>query len=179
MENKPQELDNMFDDPALGRLVDEMDADQSQTSMNEISLYEHNKNNLIQSIPLRISKYHLEFLLEQIPNDDISFWNTLAFRVANYYKLGYLRVYSEQYEVIDNYGKEIKSFYHFLKINMINYFQYNELRAGITRDELEKFINNIAGCPDVMKKCILYITGEEFKAFVKTVILESEEPYTE
>jgi len=164
----------------LGQLSDEIDADESASEVNERSLFQYNQSQVLGSLNKRISKYELKFLLKEIKDSNDEFWALLLRSIIKTYSLNSLKPYlSEGFEVFDIRSETIKLLI-FIKSLMMTLIDNGDIDENSNRRTLEGVFNDaevVSIVPFLMKKAMMYIDNESFKAFLSTVVKESKKEY--
>lgn len=174
-------MSDIFDDVKLGAIVvPEDDEMQDQCDLNAILLYEHNKDELLQKIPLRTSRYDLEFLLNSIPNkQEVGYWKYALREFIKNYSLNYLKLYTyEGYHELDNLDleSEIKKLFFYVKCILIDLITFNNLQKTIKREELLEFIKKY-NCPILLERSLDFMDNESYYRFLNTIFKEVFMPY--
>lgn len=171
---------NMLDDVILGNLVlDERDDPETdQGDINELSIYEHNKNDLISKIDKRSSRYELEFILTQIPGKaEAGFWNWTLRGLIKYYSLNYLKLYlADGFPSNIELEKEIKKLFFYLKTILIDLIIFNSVKKDIKREDLLEMIKQYNGVY-LLVEALNYMDRDSYNRFLNTVFREIHMPF--
>lgn len=170
----------MYDDPVLSRLTDYSVSDDQQEETNKVSLFLYDQKMLLKCIKVRVSKYTLQFYIDNIKNGNMtqSYWLIVLREIINKYSLNSMKLFLTNIENVDNISNKIIDLLYFIKNDLIEYFFVNKLylKDYIPKDE---FINTITNSdiniPYLFKWAMVYIDKESYDSFIDEVLRESSE----
>ncbi len=172
---------DLSDDINLGRLTDELDADEEQSDLNIELIEDHNKLEILNGIENKISRYYLEYLIENIGNMDYDFWTKIIFKkIIKVYSLNTLKLFIDRVLWNDDLLNQSLKLLFFLKVDLVGKIDNHEIGFDktIDREEFENYlIENKA--PKIFIDCIHYIDGESYSKFMNRLFLEKEMEFIE
>lgn len=172
----------LLDDQVLGRVADFEDNEIPQDIISGESLFIHNQNELLKSIKRRISKYELDYLMDQVKTSNNDFWREVIKRVSGYYTLNSLRSFLTPSFTKLDFAKETIKLLYFLKVRLPEVLFDNNIDYDFFSEanDFEKFLEekkiNIV---PFFKFVLKYIDRDSFREFIRTIISESKTPYSE
>lgn len=171
----------ILDSLSLGFLADEIDGSEDQSEVNERNLLLFNQEALSIAIDKRISKFSLDFLLEQLKECNEEFWRLIFNRLIKVYSLNALKVFiPTSYSNPDKRSKDaiVISLIKFIKLDLISKIEDGFIKSNIGRDELERLFEEMEA-PINMIWFIKLTDNESLDAFVSRIFKESKMEYDE
>ena len=163
-------------DFVLGRLSDPASSPDTQEEINAESLYLYDQDKLIRAIELRVSKYTLDFYLENLIEAPREYWLLLLRKIINVYNLNTLKLHlSEGFDSNIELQDEIIKLVYFLKVDLPLFLFDKKIKDTISFDEFRKLISTHEEFPYLFKWSILYIDLESYNLFIKQAVSESKE----
>jgi hypothetical protein len=173
----------MVDDLVLGRMTDFEDNEIPQEIISAEALFLHYQNQLLKLIKKRISKYELDFLINEIKTSDISFWREVIRRLASTYTLNPLRSFLTPSFTRLNFINETIKLLYLLKIELPEKLSENNIRNHeyfSRKEDFEKFLEEKNIKPVAFFKFSLrYIDMANFQEFIRKIVNESRLTYIE
>jgi len=169
-------------DIATSYLVDEEEAEESQTEKNEDLLILLDQKDLLKSISIKTSKYDLNYYLDNLDILNDEFIQLLLKRFITVYSLTPLKQYlSPAFSTID-VRKHLIKIIKLIKIKLVEELIEDDslldlIRNG-DREEILEIFNNIE--PNIfMNHSMKFIDNDSLKRFITVIERENEAEYDE
>lgn len=162
---------SLIDDEVLGHVTNTgEEGEEDQYELNEELLILHDKNKLSESLKYRINNEYLNFLYSRI-NNNKDFWSNFLIKISSEYNLNVAKLYADG--IIDNedLASEVKKFYKYLKLNLINDVELNKIDKDLNRDQFERYIQD-KKAPRILIYSIVYIDRVSYKKFINRLFNE-------
>lgn len=169
---------NILDDQELGMVNIPAITDMTQEELNSILLFEHDRKDLFNSLDKRVGKENLDFLLEGIDKNDLTYWKAILLKLAKIYNLNYCKEYVFGNTSTKPFVDEVINFLKFIKIDLIYAIEHGIIKKDITYDEFKTFLNGIKNIPEIFELCIKYMEAGLFQKFMNIVVNESKQDFS-
>ena len=163
----------------LGMLTDEITAEEDQSDLASIGIYQEDMVQFYDHLSDRLSKYTISYYLDAIKNTDMSYWGSVFTALIHIYRLDSLKLYIDDVFVDPDKVIEAKKLLHYIKVDLIDFILNGKLDKDITRDDLETFLMNDKNTPEYMITAIKYIDRECYREFISAIMHESTLDYEE
>lgn len=170
------------DTKIIGKISDPINNEFSQEMINSISLYEVNKNNLLDSIKYRISRFELSYLLDELKDSLVEkeYWLDVLKEIINVYKFNSLKIFLSNDRLIDkDISIEIMNLVKFIKINLIEMFEDKEIQLVDNMGVMYKKLKEKENVSKLFLRGLLFVDIDSYDQMVKILDNESKQDYKE
>lgn len=170
-----------LDHAILGRITDYDidDRDVPQSILNAESLFYADRENLLNTIPVRASEYDIKFYLENLAEDeDPVYWRKVLAKIIDVYSMNSLKLFfGESYSNVDIRTETI-NLLQFLKIEFLNMLELGDIpKAGL--ESREKFGEMEIDVPYFMNFFLIYADRASYNSFKDQILFQLQQPVEE
>lgn len=170
---------SLADSLILGKLTDLLDPELTQEEKNEESLFIYNQEELIKKINVRISKYELDFLIDEVKEKSpLEYWLRVLKVLIKKYSLNPLKsLLNNEYHTLGQRGVIINLLY-FMKVELPKTVIEKRISVNLNRNKLKNLFKNMT-VPKSFLYTLKYIDNDSLERMLKEIIKESKQEYIE
>lgn len=163
----------------LGFMTDELESETPQTEKNIDNIFMMNQKTLLDGVDKKLSRYELNYLLDELNDANEEFWKTLLKIIISTYSMNVLKPFLN--DSYDELGKihlkdEVIGLLRFLKIGITEYVDDSENRGMIKRSLFE-YVKDKEENTYLMKYFLVYTDSDSWDKFKYKVLQFQDELY--
>jgi len=170
---------SLADSLILGKLTDLLDPELTQEEKNEESLFIYNQEELIKKISVKISRYEIDFLVDEVKEKSpLEYWLRILKTLIKKYSLNPLKsLLNNEYHTL-NQREVIIELLYFMKVELPKIVIEKRISISLDRTTLKSLFKNTM-TPKSFLYTLKYIDNDSLERMLKEIIKESKQEYTE
>jgi len=159
----------------LGAMTDELESEETQEEINEISLYLHDQREFLDQIEVRISKYLIDFYMKEFSYRDLEYWLVVLQEIIRVYSLNGLKPFLAEGFRTTQIAVDIRNIVWFLKVKLIDALVDKKIMFTIetSRDDLLSKMKEF-DAPSLLIYAVNLSDDESLTSFKRAIIKESK-----